>query len=82
MEFYNLFPIIELFSSIICSNAEVERGFSCMGRIKDDLRNRLTTDSLNDLMIIRLCGISESSYDPNYDINLWNTEGRYFINKL
>ena len=38
------------------SNAEVERGFSAMNRIKNLVRNRLKTIKLKFLLIIRLIG--------------------------
>jgi len=40
----------------LLSNAEVERGFSCMNRIKTKIRNKLLPETLNELMMIDLNG--------------------------
>jgi len=35
----NIIQLIEIYAALACSNAEVERGFSTMNRIKTDIRN-------------------------------------------
>jgi len=52
--FEGLSELLRLYSSLSISNAEVERGFSAVNRIKTDLRNRLSTGKLEDLMMIHL----------------------------
>jgi len=54
--FEGLSELLRIYSSLPISNAEVERGFSAVNRIKTDLRNRLSTGKLEDLMMISLNG--------------------------
>ena len=55
-----LYPIMSKFAQIALtlpvSNADVERGFSCMNRVKRELRNRLTVSSLDSLLCISIEG--------------------------
>jgi hypothetical protein len=51
-----IIQIIEIYAVIPCSNAEVERGFSTMNRIKTKIRNRLLPENLKELMVIDLVG--------------------------
>jgi len=51
-----LLQLVEVYACLPCTNAEVERGFSAMNRIKTDIRNRLLPEKLNDLMMISLNG--------------------------
>jgi hypothetical protein len=54
--FEELSELLRIYFSLPISNAEVERGFSAVNRIKTDLRirNRLSTGKLEDLMMIHL----------------------------
>ncbi|XP_038063196.1 E3 SUMO-protein ligase KIAA1586-like [Patiria miniata] len=47
------------------SNAIVERGFSAMNRVKSDYRNKLATDTLDELMRITLSGPREHIFDSS-----------------
>ena len=47
---------VEIFLSAPVSTATVERDFSTMNRILSDLRNRLTTEHLEQLMKISIAG--------------------------
>ena len=53
--FYNIIDIIKMikfYLIIPISNAEIERTFSTLAYLKNDLRNRLLDDTLNDLLFI------------------------------
>ena len=53
--YQTLYPILSKFAQIALalpvSNADSERGFSCMNRVKTELRNHLTVSSLDTLKI-------------------------------
>ena len=55
--FSTLYPLLSKFAQIALalpvSNADSERGFSCMNRVKTTLRNRLTVSSLDTLLGFR-----------------------------
>ena len=75
-----LVDILELFLVIPCSNAEIERGFSCMARIKTDIRNRLLTETLDYLMNISNNGAKIGEYNPKDDNLFWKINYRkYFL---
>jgi len=59
------------FTVLPISNAEVERGFSSMYRIKTYSRNRLLTGILENLMMISLNGDDLPQWDPTESINSW-----------
>ena len=67
-----LMPIVFVLPS---SCASCEREFSGMNSIKTDLRSRLTTGSLDSLMLIGLSGVSVKDFDPNESIRLWHSSG-------
>ena len=54
--FETMKKLVSIYAVLPCSNAEVERGFSCMNRIKTKIRNRLLPDTLRELMLIDLVG--------------------------
>ena len=49
--------LIKIYLIMPISNAEVERGFSCLKRIKTLQRNRLLSESISSLMMISLNGV-------------------------
>lgn len=53
------------------SNADSERGFSCMNRIKMQLHNHLTVPSLDTLMRISVEGPDISDFDFSHAVNKW-----------
>ena len=63
-----MLKLLHIYTALPCSNAEVERGFSAMNRIKTDLKNRLSVCRLEDLLMISLNG-------P--EINEWNVDEVY-----
>ena len=54
--FESIMKLIEIYAALPTTNSEIERGFSCMKRIKTALRNKLSVWRLQDLMIIALNG--------------------------
>ena len=54
--FEGILEIIEIYCSLPCTNAEVERGFSAMNRIKTTERNHLLPQTLGSLIMISLNG--------------------------
>jgi len=60
--FNGILQIIEIYSVLPCSNAQVERGFSAMNRIKTKIRNKLLPETLNELMILDLNGVNSSEW--------------------
>ena len=58
--------LIEICLCAPFSNAILERFFSQMNLIKTTLRNRLTNESLNSLLRIRISGISLNGFHNNY----------------
>ena len=51
--------------SLPVSNADSERGFSCVNRIKTELRNRLTVSSVDSL--VRISSQRPSAQDFNFE---------------
>lgn len=80
--FEGIKEIIEIYQVLPCSNAEVERGFSAMKRIKTLERNKLLPETLFSLMMISLDGPSNELWRQdninqyihwwvsNYNVNL------------
>ena len=70
-----LYPILYKFSQIALtlpvSNADAERGFSCMNRVKTELRNRLTVSSLDTLLRMSMEGL-EKDFDFDAAITKWS----------
>ena len=69
--FDELKDIIKIHMTIPSSNAEVERGFSAMKRIKTLLRNRMGTNLMDKLMNISLNGEEIANWNPEESINYW-----------
>ena len=65
--YQTLHPILSKFAQIApalpVSNADAERGFSCMNRVKTQLRNHLTVCSLDTLLRISIEGPDISQFD-------------------
>lgn len=63
------FPLLAIAVEILlllpASNASLERGFSTMGRIKGDDRNRLGHDILDHLLRIKIDGPSLDKFNPD-----------------
>ena len=70
-----LYPILSKLAQIALtlpvSNADTERGFSCMNRVKSELRNRLTVSSLDILLRISMEG-PEKDFDFNLAVAKWS----------
>ena len=70
-QFSNLFGLVDLILTIPASTAECERGFSAMKRVKSELRTRLNTSTLSDLMIVMLESPSICDFEPLRACELW-----------
>ena len=55
------------------SNADSERGFSCMNRVKTQLRNRLSVSSLDTLLRISIEGPDISHFDFSSAVTKWSS---------
>lgn len=63
--------LLKIYAALPSSNAEVERGFSCMNRIKTKLRNKLSVGRMQDLIAISLNGQPVKDWSPNESFNYW-----------
>ena len=70
-----MYPCLSQLASIALvlpiSTAECERCFSAMKRVKTELRNRLTTSSLDQLLRISICGPDLKDYDFDQAVDEW-----------
>ena len=70
-----LYPVLCKFVQIAItlpvSNADSERGFSCMNKIKTQLHNRLTVSSLDTLLRISIEGSDISQFDFSNAVTKW-----------
>jgi len=48
--------LVEIYAVLSTTNAKIQRGSSCMKRIKTDFRNKLSVGRLQDLLTISLGG--------------------------
>ena len=58
--------VVELSFCVPISNATLERLFSLMNLVKTNVRNRLSNDSLNSILQIRVNGISMQTFHNVY----------------
>jgi len=70
--FEGILELMKIYTALPLSNAEVERGFSAMNRVKNDLRNRLSVGKLEDLMMITLNGPEVKDWNPLEAFNFWS----------
>ena len=72
-----LYPILSKLAQIALtlpvSNADSECGFSCMNRVKTQLRNRLTVSSLDTLLRISIEGPDISQFDFSSAVTKWSS---------
>ncbi|XP_061167632.1 uncharacterized protein LOC133176530 [Saccostrea echinata] len=69
----NILDLFDLVLSLPASSSECERGFSVMKMTKTDYRNRLSSHTLSQLMVIKLHSPEIESFDPGPAIHAWNT---------
>lgn len=74
--FRNILALVQIALVIPINSAECERGFSLMGRVKCDWRNRLKPNTLTELMSINLCNTGYEDYDPEKAILMWLRSGK------
>ncbi|XP_071947384.1 zinc finger protein 862-like [Antedon mediterranea] len=73
----NLIHVINVLIVFPVSNAVVERGFSAMGRVKTDHRNRLGEKTLEQLMRINLEGDKLEHFNPTLATDRFFSSVRY-----
>lgn len=71
-----IIQLLTLYSTLPVSNAEVERGFSALSRIKTKLRNKLSVGRLEDLMMISLNGPNIKDWQVKESFFLWETHNK------
>ena len=72
---YHLFSkIASIALTLPVTNADSERGFSCMNRVKTILRNRLTVSSLDILLRISMEGPERTNFDFDRAVTLWSSK--------
>ena len=59
--------------SMPASTAECERGFSRIKILKTENRNRLTANSMTDLLTVQLLSRDIVTFDPTPAIHHWNS---------
>ena len=76
-KFSNLSHLFEVLLILPISNADVERGFSSMGRIKSECRNHLEEDTLEDLLQIKLEGPRLLYFSSDNALNAFLSSSRH-----
>ena len=72
--------LIKIYRSLPLSSVECERVFSSVNRIKNEMRNRLEDETLDDLLMISSNGIDIKDFDFQESFQRWKSEKkRYFI---
>ena len=64
--------VMDLTLTLPETSSEVERGYSQMKFIKTNIRSKLTTENLNNLMPIKMLAASIDEFDPILAIEHWN----------
>ena len=78
VRFTNILQVLKIVLLVPIHTSECERGFSLTARVKNDWRANLSTDALNNLMTIRLCGPGVANiahFDPIPAIQRWFVAG-------
>lgn len=66
-----ILQLSELLFSLLFANSHVERLFSTLKVIKTDRRSQLQTETLSDLLEIRVAGPPLADFSPDEAISLW-----------
>ena len=69
--FPNLAKLATIALLLPMSSVDCERGFSALSRVKTDLRNRLSSRTLNDLLMITIEGPAPESFPYDSACNIW-----------
>ncbi|XP_038066737.1 zinc finger protein 862-like [Patiria miniata] len=72
--FANILTLVKIMLVLPIHSAEAERGFSLMGRVKNDWRSRLHPETTSNLMALKLANTTVESFDPMPSINRWWTD--------
>ena len=75
MNHQNILKVMDLILTLPATSSEVERGFSQMKLIKTNIRSKLSTENLNNLMTIKMLAASIEEFDPIPAIEHWNVAG-------
>lgn len=77
-----IYPVLSKFAQVALtmavSNADAERGFSCMNRVKTELQKRMSASSLDTLLRISLEG-PEKKFDLNVAVAKWSQVRKHQI---
>lgn len=73
--FKNILTTIEFILSLPSHSADCERGFSVMKQVKTDWRSSLKSDTLSDLMTVKLHSEDIDLFNPLASVNLWMNSG-------
>jgi len=77
-----IIKLVEIYAALTIKPSKIERGFSCIKRVKTDLRNKLSVGRLQDLMIISLNGEGLKLWRRNENSNQWNSINDFYsLNK-
>ena len=71
-EFRNILGLVDAVLTLPASSADAERGFSQLKLTKSNLRSKLRSDRLSDLMTIQLQSPPIVAFDPQEAIELWS----------
>lgn len=71
----NILGLMDLVLTMSPTSAEAERGFSQLKLIKNVLRSRMTSETLNDCMAVKLLSKKLGEYNPEVAILRWMDAG-------
>ena len=74
--FKQILQLVKIILVMPIHTAECERGFSLMGNIKNDLRARLKSETVTNLMAIKLSQYTIETYNPADAIFQWMESGK------
>ena len=77
-EFTDIHIIIETSLTILLSTVECERIFSQAGLIKTDIRNSMSVETLDELLLIKMNGPRLEDYDFRNTIEDWKAGKQTF----
>ena len=67
----NILALFDLICTLPASSAQCERGFSAMKKNKTDYRNKLSAESLSDVMTIQLHSAKIPDFNPLPAVHHW-----------
>ena len=67
----NALTLAELLFSLSASNGKLERVFSQLNVVKSNKRTSLTTDTLDDLLMVSTMNCALEDFNPDHAIDVW-----------